>query len=59
MGGLSKSTVYICTEDPFPSRRLEHMIDSITDLYKQRDRKSDFSNNIFIEHIADVVWMVE
>lgn len=53
MGGLGKATVYICTEDIFPSKRLAQMIESFTELYKQRN--TEFSNNIFIEHIGDTV----
>ncbi|XP_007518411.2 DNA repair protein XRCC3 isoform X4 [Erinaceus europaeus] len=57
-GGLEAGSVYICTEDAFPSRRLQQLI------RQQRQLRTDvpgdvvdgirFGDQIFIEHVADV-----
>lgn len=58
-GGLGAGAVYVCTEDAFPSRRLQQLI-----AQQQRLRadvpadvisKIKFGHQIFIEHAADVV----
>lgn len=41
--------VYICTEDVFPSRRLQQMIQC----FSRRKKGHKFGDNIFIEHVAD------
>ncbi|GFO17153.1 DNA repair protein xrcc3 [Plakobranchus ocellatus] len=41
--------VYICTEDVFPSRRLQQLIR----FYNSKRRSHKFGDNIFIEHVAD------
>lgn len=56
---LPSGSVYICTEDAFPSRRLQQLI------RQQRQLRTDvpgdvvdgirFGDQIFIEHVADVV----
>ncbi|XP_055995302.1 DNA repair protein XRCC3-like isoform X5 [Ostrea edulis] len=54
LGGLSAGAAYICTEDVFPSKRLGQMIGYFsqrTDIHK----KIAFGDNIFIEHVADLV----
>uniref|UniRef100_A0A8C0A563 DNA repair protein n=1 Tax=Bos mutus grunniens TaxID=30521 RepID=A0A8C0A563_BOSMU len=57
-GGLGAGAVYVCTEDAFPSRRLQQLI-----AQQQRLRadvpghvisKIRFGHQIFIEHAADV-----
>lgn len=57
LGGLEAGAVYVCTEDAFPDRRLQQLI------AQQRRLRSDapgdvvkinFSDHIFIEHVADV-----
>lgn len=50
-GGLEKSTVYICTEDAFPSKRLVQMAES----YKKEYHYIKWLDNIFIEHCPDSV----
>lgn len=57
-GGLDSGAVFISTEDSFPSRRLQQLI------REQQSLRSDvpqslidsieFSNNIYIEHTADL-----
>ncbi|KAM6991957.1 DNA repair protein XRCC3 [Tautogolabrus adspersus] len=57
-GGLDSGAVFICTEDSFPSRRLQQLI------REQSSLRSDvpeslintikFSNNVYIEHTADL-----
>lgn len=51
-GGLEKSTVFICTEDAFPSKRLCQIAKFYTKEYKVKDNLLD---NIFIEHINNSV----
>lgn len=53
---LFSGAVFICTEDVFPNKRLMQMVD----LLKKRIKGSfaeqhSFSDNIFIEHAADMV----
>uniref|UniRef100_A0ABM5FBP3 DNA repair protein XRCC3 n=1 Tax=Pogona vitticeps TaxID=103695 RepID=A0ABM5FBP3_9SAUR len=57
-GGLESGAVYICTEDVFPNRRLQQLIEQQA---KLRDdvppdvvQKIKFGNCIFIEHAADL-----
>lgn len=50
-GGLKKSTVYICTEDAFPSKRLVQ----IAGCYNKEFQKNDWLDNIFVEHVPDSV----
>uniref|UniRef100_A0AAQ5XMG4 RecA family profile 1 domain-containing protein n=1 Tax=Amphiprion ocellaris TaxID=80972 RepID=A0AAQ5XMG4_AMPOC len=57
-GGLNSGALYICTEDSFPIKRLQQLI------REQPSLRSDvppslisslhFSNNIYIEHTADL-----
>lgn len=51
--------MYICTEDAFPSKRLQQLIaqqQSLrTDVPGEVVRKIKFGNHVFIEHAADVV----
>nr|CAD7437734.1 unnamed protein product [Timema bartmani] len=53
-GGLSAGSVYINTEDIFPSRRLHQLIQKFPLRFHSEDTSIQFGNNIFIEHIADV-----
>lgn len=50
LGGLGKSVVYICTEDVFPAKRLKELASTFS-----LKCQINFEDNIFIEHIADVV----
>ncbi|NWX45374.1 XRCC3 protein, partial [Steatornis caripensis] len=57
-GGLESGAVYVCTEDVFPSKRLQQLIDQ---QYKLRSdvpaeivQKIKFGNSIFVEHAADL-----
>lgn len=51
--------VYVCTEDAFASRRLQQLIAQQqhlrVDVPGEVVRRIKFSNQIFIEHAADVV----
>ncbi|XP_074182967.1 DNA repair protein XRCC3 isoform X2 [Rhinolophus sinicus] len=57
-GGLEAGAVYICTEDAFPSKRLQQLIaqqQSLrTDVPGEVVQKIKFGNHVFIEHAADV-----
>lgn len=50
-GGLEKGAVYICTEDPFPSKRLKQLTKSIASISPELN----FEDNIFVEHVIDFV----
>nr|CAD7599817.1 unnamed protein product [Timema genevievae] len=54
-GGLGAGSVYINTEDIFPSRRLHQLIQKFPSRFHSEDTSIQFGNNIFIEHIADVL----
>jgi len=47
--------VYICTEDAFPSRRLQELFCSFPPTFSTAQTGINFGDNIFIEHIGDVV----
>uniref|UniRef100_A0A8C5QGJ1 DNA repair protein n=1 Tax=Leptobrachium leishanense TaxID=445787 RepID=A0A8C5QGJ1_9ANUR len=57
-GGLGAGAVYICTEDAFPSKRLQQLIKSQrrqrSDVPSDVIRKIPFGDNIFVEHAADL-----
>ncbi|KAM9294301.1 DNA repair protein XRCC3 [Gastrophryne carolinensis] len=62
-GGLSSGAVYICTEDAFPSKRLQQLIKAqprvrshVPAAVLQQIR---FSDNIYVEHAADVDMLME
>lgn len=59
LGTLASGAVYICTEDAFPSKRLQQLIEQQhklrTDVPGELLQKIRFSDHIFIEHAADVV----
>ncbi|KAF5307793.1 hypothetical protein FQR65_LT06665 [Abscondita terminalis] len=48
-GGMHKGALYICTEDLFPSKRLQQLSNAYTNKY----REHNFMDNIFVEHISD------
>ncbi|KAH0620333.1 hypothetical protein JD844_020632 [Phrynosoma platyrhinos] len=57
-GGLESGAVYICTEDAFPNKRLQQLIQQQANL---RDdvppnvvQRIKFGNGIFVEHAADL-----
>ncbi|XP_039732490.1 DNA repair protein XRCC3 isoform X2 [Pteropus medius] len=62
-GGLEAGAVYICTEDAFPSQRLQQLIAQQqclrADVPGEVVRKIKFSNQIFIKHAADVDALLE
>lgn len=51
-GGLAAGAVYICTEDKFPSSRLQQLMQMSSTVRENEDIK--FGDSIFIEHIADI-----
>ncbi|XP_050753467.1 DNA repair protein XRCC3 isoform X1 [Gymnogyps californianus] len=57
-GGLESGAVYICTEDVFPSKRLQQLIDQQhklrADVPAEIVQKIKFGNSIFVEHAADL-----
>ncbi|NXC27334.1 XRCC3 protein, partial [Campylorhamphus procurvoides] len=57
-GGLESGAVYICTEDAFPSKRLQQLIDQQqklrADVPAEIIQKIKFGNSIFVEHAADL-----
>ncbi|KAI5090565.1 DNA repair protein XRCC3 [Silurus meridionalis] len=57
-GGLGAGAVYICTEDPFPIKRLRQLITQQSRLRPNIPpaliRSIRFSDNIYIEHTADL-----
>ncbi|XP_074960129.1 DNA repair protein XRCC3 isoform X3 [Phalacrocorax aristotelis] len=57
-GGLESGAVYICTEDVFPSKRLQQLIEQQhklrADVPAEIIQKIKFGNSIFVEHAADL-----
>ncbi|XP_044128120.1 DNA repair protein XRCC3 [Bufo gargarizans] len=57
-GGLGAGAVYICTEDAFPSKRLQQLIKSQhklrSDVPLDITRSIRFGDRIYIEHAADI-----
>uniref|UniRef100_V9KPM9 X-ray repair complementing defective repair in Chinese hamster cells 3 n=1 Tax=Callorhinchus milii TaxID=7868 RepID=V9KPM9_CALMI len=57
-GGQEAGALYICTEDIFPNKRLQQLIDHQhtlrSDVPADIIKKIRFSDNIFIEHATDV-----
>lgn len=53
-GGLEAGAVYICTEDVFPSNRLQQLISLFPTRINEVTSEIKFGENIFIEHIVDV-----
>ncbi|XP_043962594.1 DNA repair protein XRCC3 isoform X2 [Gambusia affinis] len=57
-GGLSAGALYVCTEDPFPVRRLQQLISEQTSLRSDVPPsligRLRFSDNIYVEHAADL-----
>ncbi|XP_013387995.1 DNA repair protein XRCC3 isoform X2 [Lingula anatina] len=52
-GGLGGGAVYICTEDVFPTKRLQQMIGAFCKTIDKEFQKIQFGDQIFIEHIAE------
>lgn len=56
---LATGAVYICTEDVFPSKRLQQLIDQQhklrADVPAEIIQKIRFGNSIFVEQAADLV----
>lgn len=53
-GGLNGGAVYICTEDAFPSRRLQELFCCFPPTFSEAQTNINFGDSIFIEHIGDV-----
>ncbi|XP_053138629.1 DNA repair protein XRCC3 isoform X2 [Hemicordylus capensis] len=57
-GGLESGAVYICTEDVFPNKRLQQLIEQQSNLRADVPhnvvQKIKFGNSIFVEHAADL-----
>uniref|UniRef100_A0A023F703 Putative dna repair protein rhp57 n=1 Tax=Triatoma infestans TaxID=30076 RepID=A0A023F703_TRIIF len=56
-GGLNASAVYICTEDRFPTVRLQQMLPYFpvgSPLCRNKMENHNFADNILIDHIADL-----
>ncbi|KAM6274959.1 DNA repair protein XRCC3 isoform 2-T2 [Porphyrio hochstetteri] len=57
-GGLESGAVYICTEDIFPTKRLQQLIGQQhklrADVPAEIIQKIRFGNSIFVEHAADL-----
>ncbi|NXO61561.1 XRCC3 protein, partial [Phainopepla nitens] len=57
-GGLESGAVYICTEDVFPSKRLQQLIDQQhklrADVPAEIIQRIRFGNSIFVEQAADL-----
>ncbi|KAM6461311.1 DNA repair protein XRCC3 isoform 1-T2 [Liasis olivaceus] len=57
-GGLESGAVYICTEDVFPNKRLQQLIEQLpklrSDVPSEVMQKIKFGNGIFVEHAADL-----
>ncbi|NXP62637.1 XRCC3 protein, partial [Chloropsis cyanopogon] len=57
-GGLESGAVYICTEDVFPSKRLQQLIEQQhklrADVPPEVIQKIRFGNRIFVEQAADL-----
>ncbi|NXS97339.1 XRCC3 protein, partial [Jacana jacana] len=57
-GGLESGAVYVCTEDAFPSKRLQQLIDQQPKLRADVPagiiQRIKFGNSIFVEHAADL-----
>lgn len=59
---LNIGAAYICTEDRFPSSRIQQMISNVQFKYKCDNKinmvglcETDFGDNILISHVATVV----
>lgn len=59
-GGLDNGTLYICTEDAFPSKRLYQMIENFTSRHgKKICNHGNLGDRIFIEHVSDFEGLME
>ncbi|XP_053449032.1 DNA repair protein XRCC3 [Nycticebus coucang] len=62
-GGLEAGAVYVCTEDVFPTRRLQQLMtlqpQLRTDVPGNVVEKIRFGDQIFVEHAADVDTLLE
>lgn len=53
-GGLDSGTLYICTEDAFPSKRLYQMIQNFTGRHGNKIcNHGNLGDKIYIEHVPD------
>lgn len=59
-GGLDNGTLYICTEDAFPSKRLYQMIQNFTSRHgKKICNHGNLGDKIYIEHVSDFEGLME
>ncbi|XP_034247672.1 DNA repair protein XRCC3 [Thrips palmi] len=56
-GGFNSGAVYICTEDSFPTNRLQQLFHTYSRRRGVCGSAKNFGDNIFIEHIADAAGM--
>nr|XP_057929983.1 DNA repair protein XRCC3 isoform X2 [Doryrhamphus excisus] len=58
-GGLDSGAVFVCTEDTFPSRRLQQLITEQSslrsDVPSHVTKSLHFSDHVYVEHAADLV----
>ncbi|XP_050443243.1 DNA repair protein XRCC3 isoform X2 [Adelges cooleyi] len=61
LGGAKSGAAYICTEDRFPSSRIQQMISNIYSKYQSNNRSDslemsqiNYGDNILINHVATV-----
>ncbi|XP_054617646.1 DNA repair protein XRCC3 isoform X2 [Dunckerocampus dactyliophorus] len=58
-GGLNSGAVFVCTEDTFPSRRLQQLITEQSclrsDVPSHVTSSLHFSDHVYVEHAADLV----
>ncbi|XP_026464891.1 DNA repair protein XRCC3-like [Ctenocephalides felis] len=64
IGGLNAGAVYICTEDVFPSKRLQQLFQTFPVSFAKRYRlktsfTTQFADNIYIEHASDAESLVK
>lgn len=53
VGGIDKYVVYVCTEDNFPSKRLQQLINRMKSPFKTC-LELCYGDRIYVEHLADV-----
>ncbi|XP_022919039.2 DNA repair protein XRCC3 isoform X1 [Onthophagus taurus] len=53
IGGYNKNVLYICTEEPFPSKRLNELVSFYPKKILDKPFKKLLSDGIYVEYIAD------
>lgn len=55
LGGFNKGSIYICTENNFPSNRLFQMIEGFKQKYSHHELDDiHYSDNIFVQYTKDI-----